>query len=66
MSGALLQTLALSSAVTTITVDPLEQILLCGSADNAVYVTELTGIAMPNSMPLTLYECSRQILSGHK
>ncbi|XP_040379868.1 protein ROOT INITIATION DEFECTIVE 3-like [Oryza brachyantha] len=65
MSGILVQTISLSSSVTTIAVDPLEQFLLCGAGDAGIYVTVLNEIGTKNSR-LTLSEDNCQILSGHR
>lgn len=64
LSGLLLHTISLSSSVTTIAVDPLEQFLLCGAGDTCIYVTVLNGIGTKKSS-LTCFEDNCQILSGH-
>ncbi|KAG8085086.1 hypothetical protein GUJ93_ZPchr0010g10847 [Zizania palustris] len=57
-SGILLQTIMLSSSVTTIAVDPMEQFLLCGAGDAAIYVIKKSG--------LIPFEDNCHILLGHK
>ncbi|XP_062199900.1 protein ROOT INITIATION DEFECTIVE 3-like [Phragmites australis] len=65
MSERLLHMLELSSPITAITIDPLEQLLICGAGDAAIYVTGLDGIGM-SYLTFTLSKDDCQVLYGHK
>ncbi|KAL6621228.1 hypothetical protein ACP70R_033660 [Stipagrostis hirtigluma subsp. patula] len=65
VSGRLLHMLELSSPVTAMAIDPLEQLLICGADDAAIYMTELHGIGT-QFLALKLSEDDCQVLYGHK
>ncbi|TVU03394.1 hypothetical protein EJB05_51085 [Eragrostis curvula] len=65
MSGNQLCMLALSSPITTTAVDPLEQLLICGAGDAAIYITGLYGIRMQRSA-LKISKDNCQVLYGHE
>jgi hypothetical protein len=57
--------LTLLSPITTTAIDPLEQLMICGASDAAIYVTGLNGIGMQyTTKRLTQDDC--QVLYGHK
>ncbi|KAL6615211.1 hypothetical protein ACP70R_037481 [Stipagrostis hirtigluma subsp. patula] len=57
--------LELSSPVTAMAIDPLEQLLICGADDAAIYMTELHGIGT-QFLALKLSKDDCQVLYGHK
>uniref|UniRef100_A0A0A9GK57 Uncharacterized protein n=1 Tax=Arundo donax TaxID=35708 RepID=A0A0A9GK57_ARUDO len=64
MSRRLLHMLELSSPITATAIDPLEQLLICGTSDAAIYVTGLNGIGMQYST-ITSSKDECQVLHGH-
>ncbi|OEL38575.1 hypothetical protein BAE44_0000406 [Dichanthelium oligosanthes] len=65
LSGRLLCILTLFSPITTTDIDPLEQLIICGASDGAIYVTGLIGIGMQyTTKKLAQDDC--QVLYGHK